>query len=82
MLTQASGPVDLVLEKTRQGLIAQGKLVGIKSESATDPDLHSLHWLLTYGLKGVAAYTYHAYLLGKKDAKVFDFVSTAVSRQL
>ena len=39
-----------------------------------DPDLHSLQWLLTYGLKGVAAYAYHAYLLGKKDHKVFDFI--------
>jgi len=69
-----SGPVALVLGATRDDLIGQGKLVGIKSGPAKDPDLHSLHWLLTYGLKGVAAYTYHAYLLGKKDAKVFDFV--------
>ena len=68
------GPANLALEKTKEGLIAQGKLVGIKSDPAMDPDLHSLHWLLTYGLKGVAAYAYHAYILGKKDSKVFEFI--------
>ena len=65
---------SLPLEKTTEGLVAQGKRYGINSEPAVDPDLHSLQWLLTYGLKGVAAYTYHAYLLGKKDGKVFDFI--------
>jgi len=70
----SSGPANLALEKTKEGLIAQGNLVGIKSDPATDSDLHSLHWLLTFGLKGVAAYAYHAYILGKKDQKVFDFI--------
>jgi hydroxylamine reductase len=64
----------LLLENTTEGLIAQGKQHGINSDSTLDPDLHSLQWLLTYGLKGVAAYSYHAYLLGKKDQKVFDFI--------
>jgi hydroxylamine reductase len=64
----------LALEPTLVGLVAQGKLHGINSDSTINPDLHSLQWLLTYGLKGVAAYTYHAYLLGKKDPKVFAFV--------
>jgi hydroxylamine reductase len=65
---------NLQLEKTTAGLIAQGKNYGINSDSTIDPDVHSLQWLLTYGLKGVAAYTYHAYLFGKKDTEVFDFV--------
>ena len=65
---------NLQLEKTNAGLIAQGKHYGINSDPTINPDLHSLQWLLTYGLKGVAAYTYHAYLLGKKDDKVFDFI--------
>jgi len=78
----SGGPVNLALEKTKEGLIAQGKLVGIKAEPDINPDLHSLHWLLTYGLKGVAAYAYHAYLLGKKDAKVFDFVNQGLAAML
>jgi hydroxylamine reductase len=79
---EQNGPVSLVLEKTREGLVAQGKLVGVKSDPTIDPDLHSLQWLLTYGLKGVAAYTYHAYLLGKKDDKVFDFIHEGLAAPL
>jgi hydroxylamine reductase len=69
-----SKAVYLALESTTEGLAAQGKRYGIKADSTIDPDLHSLQWLLTYGLKGVAAYAYHAYLFGKKDSKVFDFI--------
>jgi hydroxylamine reductase len=77
-----SEAVNLVLEKTKEGLIAQGKLVGVKSDPTIDADLHSLHWLLTYGIKGVAAYAYHAYILGKKDGKVFDFIHQALAATL
>ena len=73
---------SLQLEKTTEGLVAQGKRYGINSEPAVDPDLHSLQWLLTYGVKGVAAYTYHAYLLGKKDSKVFDFIHEGLAAPL
>ncbi len=64
----------LPLEASKEGLVAQGKQHGINSDTTLNPDLHSLQWLLTFGLKGVAAYAYHAYLLGKKDQKVFDFI--------
>jgi len=59
----------LPLAPTLEGMIAQGKQHGINSDPTMDPDLHGLQWLLTYGLKGVAAYAYHAYLLGKKTRK-------------
>jgi hydroxylamine reductase len=77
-----SGPSNLILEKTKDRLIAQGKRFGIKSQPIIDADLHSLQWMLTYGLKGVAAYTYHAYILGKKDPKVFDFVHQGLAATL
>jgi hydroxylamine reductase len=77
-LQGVKGKVDstfnLQLEKTTEGLISQGKRYGINANPSMNPDLHSLQWLLTYGLKGVAAYTYHAYSLGKKDSKIFDFI--------
>jgi hydroxylamine reductase len=72
----------LPLENTMEGLVAQGKKVGIKADTTIDPDLHSLQWLLTYGLKGVAAYTYHAYLLGKKDTAVFNFIHQGLAAPL
>jgi hydroxylamine reductase len=64
----------LPLKDTIEGLVEQGKQHGVNSEPAANPDLHSWQWLLTYGLKGVAAYAYHAYLLGKKDQNVFNFI--------
>ncbi len=72
----------LKLEATTEGLVAQGKQHGINSEPTMDADLHSLQWLLTFGLKGVAAYAYHAYLLGKKDTKVFDFIYEGLAAPL
>jgi hydroxylamine reductase len=70
------------LKTTKEELVVQGKSHGITSDPTIDPDLHSLQWLLTYGLKGVAAYTYHAYLLGKKDPKVFDFIHEGLAAPL
>ncbi|MEJ2271645.1 MAG: hydroxylamine reductase [Candidatus Bathyarchaeota archaeon] len=77
-----NGPVNLVLEKTKDALIQQGKKVGIKSDPSIDPELNNLRWLLIYGLKGVAAYTYHAYRLGKKDDKVFEFIQKGFAATL
>ncbi len=78
----SGGPANFALEKTKEGLIAQGKLVGVKSDPTINADLHSLHWLLTYGVKGVAAYAYHAHILGKRDSKVFDFIHKALAATL
>ena len=76
------GPVDMQLEKTPGGLISQGKKVGVNADPSADPDLNGLRWLLIFGLKGVSAYAYHAYLLGKKDDKVFEFVQQAFAATL
>jgi hydroxylamine reductase len=73
---------NLKLERTTAALVQQGKLYGINSGVTVDPDLHSLQWLLTYGLKGVAAYTYHAAMFGKKDDKVFDFINQGIAAPL
>jgi hydroxylamine reductase len=76
------GPVDMQLEPTMEGLINQGKKVGVNADSSVDPDLNGLKWLLIYGLKGLSAYTYHAYLLGKKDDKIFEFIQQAFAATL
>ncbi len=76
------GPVDMLLEKTSEGLIRQGKQVGVNADPSIDPDLNGLHWLLIYGLKGVSAYAYHAYLFGKKDDSVFEFIQQGLAATL
>lgn len=40
----------------------------------SDPDLNSLQQLLLYGMRGVAAYAYHAAVLGQEDRAVYDFL--------
>ncbi len=77
--TDLPGAANLVLEKTKEGLVQQGKQFGIQSDSPQNPDLRGLHWLLTYGIKGVSAYAYHAYRLGKKDDKVFEFIERGLA---
>ena len=42
--------------------------------SMHDEDIRSLRELLTYGLKGMAAYSHHAYVLGYKDEAIFEFI--------
>ncbi|MCW4028703.1 MAG: hydroxylamine reductase [Candidatus Bathyarchaeota archaeon] len=77
---KTSTPLNILpLENTLEGLVAQGKQHGVNADAPENLDLHSLKWLLTIGLKGVAAYTYHAYLLGKQDPAVFDFIYEALA---
>jgi len=80
--TGYSDAASIILEETKEGLVRQGRRYGVKVDPIVDPDLHGLQWLLTYGVKGVAAYVYHAYRLGKKDAGVFSFIEQALAAPL
>jgi hydroxylamine reductase len=77
------GPAtNLALEKSIEGLTKQAKQFGIQADSTENADIRGLHWLLTYGIKGVSAYAYHAYRLGKKDDKVFEFIEQGLAATL
>ena len=78
------GPINLELEKTKEGLVKQGKQFGVKADMfvTANSDLHGLHWLVTYGAKGIAAYAYHAFELGKKDERIFEFLQMALASTL
>ena len=73
------GASNLALEDTTEGLMTQAKRVGLKAEANVNDDIQSLKSTLTYGIYGVASYTYHAYTLGKKDNKVFDFINEGLA---
>jgi hydroxylamine reductase len=45
----------------------------------TNKDVRSLQQLLLYGLKGMASYADHAYLLGKEDDAIFAYIHKALS---
>ncbi len=61
------------------GLVRQGEEVGIEQrKAALGDDATGLQELLTYGLKGTAAYADHASILGQTDEKVFAFFHEAL----
>ena len=69
-----SGPEETYLEK------AASDEVGVLS--TVDEDIRSLRELITYGLKGLAAYTKHANVLSKEDPEVDAFVQRALAQTL
>lgn len=53
-------------------LVSQGAQIGISSRKNTlGDDITGLQELVTYGLKGTAAYADHAQILGKEDAAIY-----------
>ncbi len=67
---------------TKEGMIAQGEKVGIMSDPDMNPDVLSLRELLIYGIKGLAAYTDHAAILGQQDEAVYAFIHDAMAATL
>lgn len=61
------------------GLVEQGKKVSLDSDRETDADIQSLQRTLLFGVKGVAAYTDHARILGQEDDKVYAFIHEALA---
>lgn len=56
---------------------AKAAQVGILATE--NEDVRSLRELLTYGLKGMAAYAEHAFVLGYEDKTIFDFMMKALA---
>jgi len=56
-----------------EDLIEQGRAVGTMQNPSLNEDIRSLREILLYGLKGMAAYADHAFILGKKDEEVSSF---------
>ena len=59
-------------------LAAQGESVGLAARKGENEDINSLKQILLYGVKGVAAYTDHAAILGQEDDKVYAFIHEAL----
>jgi hydroxylamine reductase len=66
----------------RAEIVRKAYQVGVLSTA--DEDIRSLREMITYALKGMAAYTYHANILGHFDDAILAFIYralTAVSRE-
>ncbi len=75
-------PATFNPETTLEGLVKQGENVGVKSDTEINPDILSLQNILTYGIKGVAAYADHARILGQKDDAVYAFIHEGLAATL
>lgn len=66
------GPAKWTPADSLEGLVKQGEQVSIPGRiEALGEDTAGLRELLTYGLKGTAAYTDHAQILGQEDDSVY-----------
>jgi hydroxylamine reductase len=85
-----SRPAAEPLPDDLDGLIRQGQAVGVQARLADlGEDVTGLQELLTYGLKGMAAYADHAQILGREEEEVFayfhealDFLTTEGARDV
>ena len=69
----SESPVTFDPADTMDELVAQAKEHGINAEASADENLRSLQHTILFGLKGVAAYAYHASVLGYRDPEVDDY---------
>ncbi len=67
-------------DPTIEGLAKQGEAVGFQGTMRNEnADVTSLMHTVIFGLRGVAAYAYHAALLGKEDEAVYTFIYEALA---
>ena len=63
-------------------LLAKADSAQVGVLATKDEDIRSLRELITYGLKGMAAYAEHALNLGKENEEVYDFIVKALAATL
>lgn len=64
----------------KSAMLAKAGTVGVMA--TTDDDLRSLRWLITFGLKGMAAYAKHADVLGKHENSLDAFMQETLAKTL
>jgi len=64
----------------RVSMLEKASKVGVLATE--NEDIRSLRELITYGIKGMAAYTYHALNLGKEKAEIYDFIYESLAATL
>jgi hydroxylamine reductase len=82
VIVKREGPTAFIPEATLERLIRQGEKVGVKSNPALHPDILSLRQILTYGIKGTAAYADHAYVLGYENDEIPEFIHEGLAATL
>jgi len=73
------GPATFQPAASKEGLLQQAEGVGLSPRPGEDPDARALRHTLLFGVKGIAAYTDHAQLLGQEDETVYAFIHEALA---
>lgn len=61
-----------------EDFIEKAKTVGIQSYDENE-DIRSLKQYVLYGIKGAAAYTEHAFVLGQEDNDIYNFIEESLT---
>ena len=64
----------------KSAMLAKAGTVGVMA--TTDDDVRCLRWLITFGLKGMAAYAKHADVLGKHETSLDAFMQETLAKTL
>ncbi len=68
-------------KKTNEQLVEDAHQVGVlQRKQVYGDDISGLQELVTYGLKGLAAYAEHAFVLNKDSEEVFRFIHEALAK--
>jgi len=73
------GPATFDPAPDLEGLLLQARKHGLLGYPTDNKDVRSLMHTVLFGLKGIAAYTDHAQVLGKKDTTIYDFFHDALA---
>ncbi|NLZ51901.1 MAG: hydroxylamine reductase, partial [Thermoanaerobacteraceae bacterium] len=65
---------------SKESMLEKASYVGVLSTK--DEDIRSLRELITYGIKGLAAYTHHALNIGKENNELYAFIYEALAATL
>ncbi|HHX24171.1 MAG: hydroxylamine reductase [Tepidanaerobacteraceae bacterium] len=65
---------------SRGSMLQKASTIGVLS--TTNEDIRSLRELITYGIKGLAAYTHHALNIGKENNEIYGFIYEALAATL
>jgi len=65
---------------SRESMLEKASVIGVLATE--NEDVRSLRELIIYGLKGMAAYTKHAFNIGKEDNSIYAFMYEALAATL
>ena len=78
-VSSSDDAATFTLPTSADGMVSKGEAVNLPSNTTEHEDILSLKEILLYGLKGLAAYTDHAQILGQEDDTVYAFIHEALA---